>query len=63
MYIRQSRRKGVGKFHLEFDEFGAMSKHPNKKLLWNVTSIHQFSNNIYQNNGNIHWQLLSRSVS
>lgn len=49
--LRQSKRKGAGTFSLEYDVFGVMRKHPNKKLLWSITSIHQFSNNMYQDNG------------
>lgn len=61
--LRPNRREGAGTFSLEYDEFGMATKHLDRKLLWNITSIHQFSNTIYQDNGNICWQLLSRDVT
>lgn len=61
--LRPNRRERVGRFSLEYDEFGMAIKHLDGKLLRNITSTHQFSNNMYQDNGNIRWQLLSRDVT
>lgn len=51
---RENGRKRANNLSLKHDEFGAMNKHPNKKLFWDITSIHQFSNNVSQDNSNIH---------